>query len=150
MHLPIQGGGIHREQTGTGNANRYLGGVLEKRPGRLTARWLLTLSRMALGEYPDEIRASLRIPPAKFEAAEDIPQFHDVAATLGPNTISLSSGAIADDFDHDGWLDFVVPDWSPDGRLQYCRNGGHGTFSDRTAAAGLPGLFGGLNLIQAD
>ena len=47
-------------------------------------------------------------------------------------------------------LDLVVSDWSPGGQLRYFRNNGDGTFSDRTAAAGLTGLLGGLNLAQAD
>jgi hypothetical protein len=34
--------------------------------------------------------------------------------------------------------------------MHYFRNKGDGTFSDRTAAAGLSGQLGGLNLIQAD
>jgi hypothetical protein len=34
--------------------------------------------------------------------------------------------------------------------MHYFHNNGDGTFSDRTAAAGLSGQLGGLNLIQAD
>jgi len=43
-----------------------------------------------------------------------------------------------------------VGNWDTAGQLRYFRNEGDGTFLDRTKAAGLEGLFGGLNLIQGD
>ena len=92
----------------------------------------------------------LLIPPERFEAKEEFPPFHEVAADLGLNTLTLSGGVIADDFDNDGWLDIVVSDWSPSGQLRLFQNGGDGTFSERTKEAGLIGIFGGLNLVQAD
>ncbi len=58
--------------------------------------------------------------------------------------------AIADDFDNDGYLDLVVSPWDPAGQLQWFRNQQDGTFVDCTQDAGLAGLCGGLNLIQAD
>ena len=148
--LPIRGGGIHREQTGARKSVEYLKEVLEKQPGHLTARWLLNLAHMALGEYPEKVPEHLLIPPQRFEASEEFPRFHDIAADLGLNTVTLSGGVIADDFDNDGWLDIVVSDWSPSGQLRYFRNNGDGSFTERTKEAGLTGLFGGLNLIQAD
>ena len=148
--LPIRGGGIHREQAGARNAIEYLKEVLEKQPGHLTARWLLNLAHMTVGEYPGNVPEQLLIPPERFKARADFPPFHEVAADLGLNTLTLSGGVIADDFDNDGWLDIVVSDWSPSGQLRLFQNGGDGTFSERTKQAGLAGLFGGLNLIQAD
>ena len=63
---------------------------------------------------------------------------------------SLSGGAVADDFDSDGYLDFFVSTSDLTGQLRFFRNGGDGTFADRTEAANLNGLLGGLNLVQAD
>lgn len=148
--LPIEGGGLHRNQAGARNAFRLLNGVLERQPNHLTARWLLNLAAMALAEYPDKVGRGFQIPPSRFESEADFPSFPDVAATLGLDTISLSGGVIADDFNDDGWLDVVVSDWNPDGQLRYFENGGDGTFADRTNDAGLIGLLGGLNLVQAD
>ena len=148
--LPIQGGGIHRNQASARNAVRLLNKVLERQPNHLTARWLLNLAAMALGEYPDTVGEAFRIPPSRFESEAEFPRFPEVAATLGLDTISLSGGVIADDFNDDGWLDVVVSDWNPDGQLRYFQNGGDGTFADRTNDAGLIGLLGGLNLVQAD
>ncbi len=148
--LPIRAGGIHPRQGAARDAMRLLEGVLGRRPDDLTARWLLNLAAMTVGEYPDGVPASWRIPPESLEPEADIPRFTDRAADRGLDTVSLSGGVVADDFDGDGWLDVVVSDWSPDGQLRYFRNRGDGTFADATEQAGLNGLFGGLNLVQAD
>ena len=38
----------------------------------------------------------------------------------------------------------------PTGQIRYFHNDGDGTFSERTEQAGLAGIYGGLNLVQAD
>jgi hypothetical protein len=53
-------------------------------------------------------------------------------------------------FDNDGFLDIVVSSWDHCEPLHYFHNNGDGSFSDRTAEAGLWGQLGGLNIIQAD
>ncbi|MCY4606748.1 MAG: VCBS repeat-containing protein, partial [Gemmatimonadetes bacterium] len=47
-------------------------------------------------------------------------------------------------------LDIVATSWGLDDPLRYFRNQGDGTFTERTAAAGLTGLVGGLNAVQTD
>ena len=148
--LPIRGDGVHQEQRGARGAIKYLGEVLDRQPNHIASRWLLNLAYMTVGEYPEEVPPKLLVPPERFESGQEVARFRDVAPKLGLNTVSLSGGAIADDFDNDGWLDIVVSDWSPDGQLRYFRNNGDGSFAERTGEAGFPGLFGGLNLIQAD
>ncbi len=148
--LPIRGGGVHQEQNGARQAVQYLTEVLARQPNHIAARWLLNLAYMTLGEYPNHVPPKFLVPPERFESEQEVPRFHDIAPKLGLNTVSLSGGAIADDFDNDGWLDIVVSDWSPSGQLRYFRNNGDGSFSERSGEAGLRGLFGGLNLIQAD
>ena len=148
--LPIRGGGVHREQAGARTAIRYLTEVLDHRPQHIAARWLLNLAYMTVGEYPEKVPSDFLVPPRRFESEQEFPRFRDIAPKLGLNTVSLSGGAIADDFDDDGWLDIVVSDWSPRGQLRYFRNNGDGSFTERTNEAGILGLFGGLNLLQAD
>ena len=148
--LPIRGGGIHRQQTGARKAIEYLLVLLEQNPDHLTARWLLNIACMTVGGYPGEVPKQFLIPPQTFQSDEDFPRFVDVAAEVGLNMVGLAGGAIADDFDNDGLLDLVVSDWDTSGQLRYFRNQGNGTFSERTAEAGLTGLYGGLNILQAD
>ena len=147
--LPIRDGGVHRDPSYSQEAIRHLTAILDRRPRYIEARWLLNLAFMTLGQYPDEVPSHLLIPPESFGSEAGGRPFRNVATEVGLGTLSLSGGVIADDLDGDGWLDIVVSDWSPHGQLRYFRNGG-GLFTDETAKAGLTGLYGGLNLIQAD
>ena len=148
--LPIRGGAIHRDRTGALAAMQYLEEVLNHQPDHLVAKWLLNLAAMLVGEYPGGVPKSLLVPPESFEPEGVSPQFTDVAADRGLDTVGLSGGVVADDFDNDGWLDVIVSDWSPDGQLRYFGNQGEGRFEERTLEADLTGLYGGLNLVQAD
>jgi hypothetical protein len=148
--LPIRGGGVHRRPDGARKAMEYLTLVLKDHPDHLTARWLLNIAAMTVGDYPLKVPGRLLIPPDSFASEESFPRFPDVAGDVGLDTFNLSGGVIAEDFDNDGFLDVVTSDWGPSGQLRYFHNNGDGTFSDRTEEAGLKGIVGGLNLIQAD
>ncbi len=148
--LPIRGGGIHARQTGARKAIEYLTVLLRQNPNHLTARWLLNLAWMTVGGYPAEVPRPLLIPPEAFQSDEAFPRFVDIAPAAGLNLVGLAGGAIADDFDNDGFLDVVASEWDTGGQLRYFRNNGDRTFSQRTAEAGLTGIYGGLNILQAD
>ena len=148
--LPIRGRGVHKDKTSARGAIEYLTILLKKNPDHLIARWLLNIAYMSVGDYPDQVPQRFLIPPEAFKSDEEFPRFFDVAPELGLNTVNLSGGTIADDFDNDGFLDIVTSTWDPSGQIQYFQNNGDGTFSERTDEAGLTGLYGGLNLKQAD
>ena len=105
---------------------------------------------MTLGTYPAGVPKEYLIPPAAFEAEIDFPRFTNIAAKMGLDTFNLSGGAIVDDFDGDDNLDILTSTWDTKGEMRFFRNEGDGTFSDRTASSGLAGIYGGLNLKQAD
>ncbi|MDA1051387.1 MAG: FG-GAP-like repeat-containing protein [Planctomycetota bacterium] len=152
--LPIRGAGIHQNKTGSQNAIEYFEEVLERVPPNsrqhLRARWLLNVAHMTLGTYPESVPAEHLIPPSSFESEEDFPEFVNISQRLGLDTFSNAGGAIADDFDNDGYLDLVVSTWDPAGQIRFFHNNQDGTFSDHTTESGLDGLFGGLNLVQSD
>jgi len=152
--LPLQGGAIHTKTEGAEGAIRQFRAVLSHTEPdsdlHLGAQWLLNLAYMTLGEYPDGVPAEDRLPPRFFASDEPFPRFENVAARARLNTFSLSGGVVADDFDGDGDLDLVVSDWDSAVPMRYQRNRGDGTFEDRTEEAGLAGLLGGLNMVQAD
>ncbi len=152
--LPIRPGGFHTFPEGSRQAIPYFQAVLDNTAAeerlRLSARWLLNIAYMTLGQYPEEVPPAHRIPPEAFESQAAFPRWVNVAPALGLDTFSLSGGAVADDFDGDGYLDFFVSTSDLAGQLRFFRNGGDGTFADRTEAANLNGLLGGLNLVQAD
>ena len=153
--LPITGDALHtKKPLGSTRASECFMQVLE---GTATdslehkeALWLLNLAAMTLGKFPAEVPEKYRLPAEAFALVPGFPHFKNIAGKLGLDTFSLSGGVIADDFDGDGHIDLMVSTWDSEGQLRYFHNQGDGTFADRTDAAGLTGLFGGLNLIQAD
>ncbi|HVZ64671.1 MAG TPA: CRTAC1 family protein [Lacunisphaera sp.] len=148
--FPIAGGGVHLVQTGSRAAVGVLADMLEKSPGDLRARWLLNIAYMTLGEYPAGVPPKWLIDPKCFASDYDIKRFPDVAHAAGLDMDDLAGGVVLEDFDNDGYLDLMTSAWGLNDRMWFFHNNGDGTFTDRTAAAGLVGEVGGLNLIHTD
>ncbi len=148
--LPIREAGIHTNKAASRKSIEYLTRLLELEPENLKARWLLNIATMTVGEYPDAIPEKHLIPPVAFEAGAKFPRFINRANDAGVDTVTLSGGVVADDFDNDGWIDIMTSDWADNGQLRLFRNATNGQFVETTESAGLQGLYGGLNLIQAD
>lgn len=152
--VPIRGAGLHTRPEGSRGAIRYLQQVLTNTPKNdyrfYEARWLLNLAYMTLGEYPDGVPPEYLLAESTFESEVDFPQFANVAPGLGLNTFNLSGGVVIDDFDNDHDLDVMASTWDPEGQVRYFRNNQDGTFLEVTESAGLTGLTGGLNMLQAD
>ncbi len=151
--FPLRDDGIHTQQTPARQAISVLNELLDNQPGppmNLGAQWLLNIAYMTVGDYPQEVPEPYLIPPHVFESDEDIPRFTNIAPRLGLNSFDMCGGAIVDDFDNDGYLDFIVSTWGTDGQIRLFTNNQNGTFSDHTERAGLIGIYGGLNMVQAD
>ena len=154
--LPLRGEGIHSLPEGSTRAIRYFTEVLEsgspeKNHGYyFPSLWLLNIAHMTLDQYPDGVPAPYRIPESAFQAGVQFPRFRNISRKLGLDSVSLAGGAIVDDFDGDGYLDILTSDWDATGPMHYFRNNGDGTFREISREAGLEGIWGGLNLLQAD
>jgi hypothetical protein len=148
--FPVRGEGVHQRPEGARAAAAILTSLLQEDPGDRYARWLLNIASMTLGEYPKGVPAQWLLPPALFDSEYDLGRFPDVAATVGLDVDDLAGGVAVDDFDGDGDYDLFVSAMGVNSQLRYFRNEGDGTFKDMTADAGLTGLTGGLNVVQAD
>ena len=148
--LPIRGEGVHQKKEGATRAAEVLGGLLERDPDNLEARWLLNVAHMTLGTYPAGVPKRFLIPPAAFESGYPLPPFENVARRLGLDVYGLSGGAVLDDLDGDGHLDLMLSAINFDDPVRFFHNRGDGTFEDRTGQTGLAGITGGLNMIQGD
>ena len=148
--LPIRGSGVHTIQRGSRSAIAVLTDQLKEFPDDLEARWLINIAYMTVGEYPDKVPRAWLIPPSAFRSDAEVKRFTDIAPRLGLDVDDLSGGSIVDDFDGDGYLDVMASASGLRSQLRYFHNNADGTFSDRTREAGLTGLFGGLNILQAD
>jgi hypothetical protein len=152
--FPIQGKGVHTQRLGATEAVKLYAELLSdpttNPENALSYRWLLNISYMTLGQYPEQVPKRWLIPPETFKSDYDIGKFHDVAAERGLAEFGAAGGVILEDFDNDGHLDLMISHMGVADQLQYFHNNGDGTFSRRTEQAGLTGMFGGLNLVQAD
>ena len=148
--LPIRGAGVHQIKRGSRAAIEEFLGVLQRNPGDLSARWLLNIAYMTLGEHPDKVPQDHLMAAEVFAADYDIKRFRDVAPQLGLDVVGLSGGAIMEDFDGDGYLDIVASSWGLRDQIRYFHNRGDGTFADNTREAGLVGIVGGLNTRLTD
>ena len=135
-------------------AVQYLETYLAQRPDDYEVKWLLNLAYVTLGQYPSGVPPKYLIPESAFDQKEGrsqgIGRFTDVAPAAGLNAFKSSGGIVVDDFDNDGLLDIVASSNDMCEQLQFFHNNGDGTFTERSAQAGLTGQLGGLNLVEAD
>ena len=128
----------------------WQGALLEEDPENLRAQWILNLTIMALGEWPDRVHRDYRIPRSSLTGSEELERFRNVATEVGLDAVSISGGGIVDDFNGDGFLDVMVSSRGFFDQLRYFESDGSERFIERTSQVGLEGLVGGLNIVQAD
>jgi len=151
--FPPHGSACFAHTEDSQQAIKYLTRYLQLKPeprDSVQVKWLLNLAYMTLGEYPSAVPAEYLIPPSVFQSGESVGRFDDVAPAAGLSFVSMAGGVAVDDFENNGLLDVVVSSYDVCQPLRYFHNNGDGTFTDRTAQAGLSGELGGLNIIQAD
>lgn len=148
--FPIQKAGFHQLPQGSQSAIERYTHLLEHDPDNLTARWLLNVAYMTLGQYPQQIPEPWLIPDSSFQSEHPMKHFEDIASSIGFDFRGLSGGLVVDDFTNDGYLDIMISEWGQEDQLRFFVNNADGSFTEKTKAANLTGLFGGLNLIQAD
>lgn len=147
---PISSAGAHVEKTGARNARAIFLELARRDTNDLTSRWLLNIAAMTLGEYPSGVPKELLVSPSLFESQYALKRFPEIASKIGLAVDDVSGGTIVEDFDGDGLLDVVFSGWIVGRQVRFFRNRGDGQFEERTAAAGLTGITGGLNMVQTD
>ena len=148
--FPIPPEGQFQHTQASIKAREYLLTYLQKAPDDLEEKWLLNLTCMTLGKYPEDVPPDYRISLAPFESKDNIGRFLDVSAACGLNIFASAGGVIMDDFDNDGYLDLVFSDMDPCASLRFFHNNGDGSFTDRSAQAGFSNQLSGLNIVQGD
>jgi len=149
--VPLAGRGVHADKGPGRAAVAVFNELLDGRPTEPwidpAATWLLNIAYMTIGEFPDGVPIVRR---AELFAAPDFPRFAQVAGSLGLDVFDLAGGVVVDDINGDGLLDVLFSTSDTRGELRLFTNVGDEGFRDDTAKAGLTGLPGGLNMVQAD
>ncbi len=150
--FPIASEAVHRNQEGSREAIKWFTAYLEESPRDLRVIWLLNIVSMTVGDYPDKVPASYRLPVGLIHRAEGVGRFENVASPAGltvrgPN---LAGGSIFDDFNGDGLPDLFTTSLDADLGASLYVNRGDGTFEDRSASAGLGDQVYALNVTRGD
>ena len=148
--IPISPKAQHIKREGSQQSIALLNELLTINPDDLECQYLLNIAHMTLGQYPQEVPVEFRIPKDYFSNSAEISHFTDIAMNLGVDVNQLSGGTCLDDFNGDGYLDIIASSWGFNDQIKYFENDGMGAFIDKTIAAGLEGVTGGLNLRHAD
>ena len=148
--LPFQPEALHQRPGGSRNALDVYTMLLDSYRTDYPSRWLLNVAHMTLGSYPEGVPADLLIPGLEADPNVAIPRFPNIAGALGLGVNDLSGGVSVEDFSGDGLLDIFATAHRLNDKARLFLNDGQGGFVDHSAAAGLAGLSGGLNILHAD
>jgi hypothetical protein len=152
--IPIAGRGLHTRRRGSETSIQYLTEALAlaapDSSEAINGRWLLNVAYQTLGRYPESVPAEHLVPPEVFQSDREFPRFSNIAPELAIGITNLAGGAILDDLDRDGQTDVFTSTWNINEAVHFWVNRGEGRFSERVEQAGLAGISGGLNLIDAD
>ena len=148
--FPLKDGAIHAQREPALKAREHYLALLEKAPDDREALWLLNLTAMALGEFPDGVPERWRLPPGAFAAQAEFPRFPDVAKRAGVDSLNMAGGVAVEDYDGDGWLDILTSTCDPLGPLTFFHNTGDGHFVERSKEVHTSEQLGGLNLVSGD
>jgi hypothetical protein len=93
--FPLSPAAVHKRQRGSRGAITLITEQLKDSPQDLSARWLLNLAYMTLGEYPERVPGEWLIPPKIFQSDCAFPRFPDVAGALGVDVIGAAGGVVS-------------------------------------------------------
>lgn len=151
---PIAPAGQHVAREGSERAFALYLELCSEFPDDVESRWLLNLAAMTLGSWPDGVPERFRLPESALASTGDCPRWQDVAPALGLGHSTLSGGVCLEDFDGDLRIDVFCTaiGLRDQARLFVARPDADGVlrYVERTEAAGLLGLTGGLNCCHAD
>ena len=154
--IPLQPAGFHQLPDGSTRAAELYQELLATHPDNLKYQWLYNIAAMTLGQYPEMVNEKWRLEPTIFKndtAETKLSRFENIAGDVGVAVNELSGGVILDDFNNDYYPDIVVSSWDLQDQLRFFVSeivNDHITYIEKTAKAGLTGITGGLNLVQAD
>jgi len=141
----------HIDKTGSKKALDIFNKYLIERPDDDHIKWLVNILHMTLGTYPEGVPKERLINYNRMISEASFPGFKNIAPELGIGIYRNVGGAVADDFNNDGYTDLMFGSLYPcDSVIYYQFNPQTTQFEDRTKEAGLAGQNGVGLILQAD
>lgn len=147
--MPFGEKAVHIDQEGSKKAIEQYLKCLDIFHDDMTARWLLNIAAVTLGDQKKYVPRDYYIDLDKYSAYYDKGSFKNIAADLGLDNYGFLGGVCVDDLDNDGRFDVFVTSYNLRDNVKYFHNTKAG-FEDITVKAGLEGITGGVNVVQAD
>ncbi len=149
--LPLAGSGQHTKVEGAQEAMAQYEAILRRFPDDYGSRYLLNIAAMAIGRYPHLVPKQFLIPALGGPVRKGtFPLFSNVAHVLGLAVNGLAGGLSVEDFNRDGFYDLFMTSFGLSDQARLFQADGAGGYQERTEAAGLQGITGGLNTVHAD
>jgi FG-GAP-like repeat/ASPIC and UnbV len=150
--FPLAEAARHQFSSGTDAAVRHFEEYLKDNPNDLTARWLLNVSAMALGKYPDGIPEALRLTFPREKSVLPVPRFENIAPASGILKIGplMAGGSSFEDFNGDYHPDIFFSTYDYQRGALILINQKDGTFTEKKGQPDLDAQICGLNSVHAD
>ena len=148
--LPLDRAARHTRQEGARAAIDRYTALLRHFPDDRGSQWLLNIAYQAIGGYPDSVPRRYLIPALMRRDKPAFPLYPNIAGDVGVAIAGLAGGLSVEDFNGDGLLDVFTTSWGLTDPVHLYLADGRGRYLDKTAAAGLDGIVGGLNTVHAD
>lgn len=149
--VPFGEHAVHADPTGMENAARAFEALLaEDEPDQLSVQWLLNVTYMARGTWPDAVPQTWRFPADFLLSEGEAAPWHNHVPELDLKEATLAGGSALDDFDGDGLLDILVSAMGPNAGMDLYLNQGDGTFCEGSDASGVSSIVSALSFHHAD
>tara|TARA_B100000700_G_scaffold11748_1_gene11953 strand:+ start:11938 stop:14124 length:2187 start_codon:yes stop_codon:yes gene_type:complete len=148
--LPIDQNYVHQKTNYSKEALNILSELILIDPENIKAKWLLNVTHMNLGSYPDLVDRDLLIDITNTKNSNNKIKFKDISVNLGIYNVDLAGGVIFDDFNNDGFSDIITSSWNPCTSMKFYLNRGIEGFVEITNESNLNKQLGGLNIVSTD
>jgi hypothetical protein len=149
--VPFNEGGYHADPSGMESAAAaFERSLVEDDPDSLSVRWLLNVTYMARGLWPDAVPEAWRLPAGLLDSEGTAQAWRNHAPSLRMSEPTGAGGAAVEDFDGDGLLDLLVSSIEPDVGMALWLNEGDGGFCEASRPSGVASVPGVLGFSVAD
>ncbi len=149
--VPFADEALHHDTTGMDAAAIAFTNVLtQDQAGLVSVQWLLNVTYMARGRWPDDVPAEFRFPDDFLDSEGEADAWTNHMPAIGHTKLGNAGGASMNDFDGDGLLDLMVSDMTPTTGMDLYLNMGDGDFCVASNPSGVSAIPGILSFDTAD